>query len=165
MVRPSWLTSFILPRHFLLEAHVPHRQHLVHQQDLRLQVGGHGKGQAGAHAGGVAFQGGVDELVDLGKRHDLVELALDLLPAHAQDGAVQEDVLPAGELGVKAGAHLQQRPHPAVQFHPAGGGLGDPGQDLEQGALAGAVPADDPQDLPRLHLQVHIFQGPDDVIG
>jgi hypothetical protein len=39
--------------------------------------------------------------------HDLVELAFDLRSAHAEDRAVQLDILPTGELGVESGTHLE----------------------------------------------------------
>ena len=45
---------------------------------------------------------------DVGELDDLVEAALDLLALHAEDRAVQEDVLAPGELGVEAGADLEQ---------------------------------------------------------
>ena len=41
----------------------------------------------------------------------------DLGAAHAEDGAVEIDVLAAGELGMKAGADLQQARHPAADRH------------------------------------------------
>ena len=47
----------------------------------------------------VAFDRSVEELLDLGKGNDLVELARDLLSRHPKDGAVEEDVLAAGSSG------------------------------------------------------------------
>ena len=49
-VRPSLATSLILPRHFFWNCRVADRQHFVHDQDFRLQVGGHGEGQPHVHA-------------------------------------------------------------------------------------------------------------------
>ena len=43
----------------------------------------------------------------------------------------------------------------------AGGGRGDAGEDLEQGALAGAVAADDAEDLALLDLEGDVLEGPD----
>ena len=43
-------------------------------------------------------------------------LPADLGAPHAEDGAVEEDVLAAGQLGVEAGADLEQRPDPAVDL-------------------------------------------------
>jgi len=39
-----------LPQAFLLESRIPHRQDLVCQEDLWLQVSRHGKGQSNVHA-------------------------------------------------------------------------------------------------------------------
>ena len=105
---------------------------------------GDGEGEPHVHPAGVALDRRVEEPLDLGEGDDLVELAADLAPAHAEDGAVEEDVLPAGELRVEAGADLEQRcrPGPSISARPAVGSV-IRGQDLEQGALAGAVAADD----------------------
>ena len=44
---------------------------------------------------------------------------------HAQDGAVEENVFAAGQLGVEAGADFEQAADPAPDFNPSGGRLGD----------------------------------------
>ena len=83
-----WLTnSTVRPRGhvlhlaeaLLLEGGVADRQHLVDDQDLRLEVRGHGEGQAHVHAARVVLHRRVDEPLDLGEGDDLVELAVDLL--------------------------------------------------------------------------------------
>ena len=51
-----------------------------------------------------------------GEGDDLVELASDLGPRHAEDRAVEEDVLAAGELRVEAGADLEQARDAAVDL-------------------------------------------------
>ena len=81
--------------------------------------------------------------------------------AHAQDRAVQVDVLAARQLGVKAGADLEQRAHAAVHLGAALGRLGDARQDLQQRALARAVAADDAQHLALVQLERHVAQRPD----
>ena len=83
----------------LLKARVADGQHLVDDQDLRVEMRRHGEGQAHVHAARVALHRRVQEAADLAELDDLVELALDLGPRHAEDGAVQLDVLAAGELG------------------------------------------------------------------
>ena len=94
----------------------------------------------------------------LGERHDGVELAGDVGPLHAQDGAVEVDVVAAGQLGMEAGADLEQRPQAAADTGPAAGRLGDPRQDLDQRRLAGAVAADQRHHLARCHVQLHLGQ-------
>ena len=86
---------------------------------------------------------------------------LDLVPLHVEDRAVQEDVLAAGQLRVEAGADLEQRADPAAQPRLALGRRRDPGEDLEQRALAGAVVADDPEGLAALDLEVDVPQRPE----
>src|SRR2546423_114666 len=68
-----------------------------------------GEREADVHPGAVALDRRVEELFDAGEIDDGVELPADLLAAHPQDRAVEIDVLPAGQLGVKAGADLEQR--------------------------------------------------------
>ena len=56
----------------------------------------------------IALHRRVEELLDLGKGDDLVELAPDLGARHAEDRAVEIDVLAAGQFGMEAGADLEQ---------------------------------------------------------
>ena len=131
-----------LAERLALEGGVADREHLVDEQDLGLEVGGHGEGQAHRHAARVALDRGVEEALDLGERDDLVEPAADLRAPHAEDGAVEEDVLAPGELGMEAGPDLEQRAHAPGDVGPTRRRLGDPREDLQQRALAGAVVAD-----------------------
>ena len=119
-----------------------------------------GKGQPHIHPGGIALDGRIHKLLDLGKVDDLVELAVDLGLLHAEDGAVEIDVLAPGELGMEAGADLQQAADAALDLDLAAGGGGDARQDFEQGALAGAVAADDAKDLALADLEADVAQGP-----
>ena len=72
-------------------------------------MGRHGEGEPHLHAARVVLDGGVDEPLDLGEGDDLVELAGDLAPLHAEDGAVQKDVLAAAQLGMEARADFEKR--------------------------------------------------------
>ena len=58
-----------------LELGVADREHLVDEQDLRLEVRGDREGKAHVHAARVALDRRVDELLDAGELDDLVELA------------------------------------------------------------------------------------------
>src|SRR4029078_5038686 len=75
------------------------------------------------------------------------QASLDLGPRHPQNCAVQPYVLRGGELGVEPAAHLEQRAHAAAHHRPSFGGVGDPAEDLQEGALARAVVADDAEHL------------------
>src|SRR5262249_52782350 len=82
-----------------------------------------------------------------GECDDLVEAARDLGAGHAENDAAHVYVLAAGELGVKAGADLQERCEAAVELGRAGAGAHHARENLEQRALAGAVATDDADDL------------------
>src|SRR5436190_20691693 len=50
---------------FLLKHHVANGQNLVDDEDLRLEMGSNGKGEPYVHAGAVALDRRVEELIDL----------------------------------------------------------------------------------------------------
>ena len=81
---------------FLLEPRIADRQHLVHDENLRVEVRGDRKGQPDVHAAAVALDGGLEELIHFRERDDFVEAAGDLPPRHAQDAAVEVDVVAPG---------------------------------------------------------------------
>src|SRR5512132_2232978 len=58
-------------------------------------------------------------------------------------------------------ADLEQGAHASAYPRLAQGGRGDAGQDLQQGALACAVVADDPEGFAALHFEVEVPQGPE----
>src|SRR5690606_7595886 len=150
-----------LPDAFALKARVAHRKNLVDNEDLGLEVSGYRKGETHIHPARVVLHRGVDELADLREVDDFVELTVDLHPPHAEDRAVEIDVLSTRELGVEAGADLQQRANASPQPHLTPGGLRDAREDLQQGALARPVAADEPHDFARPHLEGNVFQSPE----
>ena len=98
--------------------------------------------EAGAHARRVGLDRRVDELADVGELDDARRAARAIVAVlDAEEGAGQQDVLAAGQLLVEAGAQGQQARDLAVHVDDALGRRDDPGQDLEQGALAGPVRA------------------------
>ena len=147
-----------LSKTLLLEGTVANSQHFVDHEYLWFQVRRHGEGQPHVHAAAVTLHRGIQEFLHLREGHDLVELGVDLRAAHAQDRAVEVDVLAAAQFGVETGAHLEQAGHAAVQRYPAFGGLRDTAEDLEQGALASAISTDDAHAVAGVHLEGHIAQ-------
>ena len=107
-VRPDAAEVLHPPEAALLELGVADREHLVDEQDLRLEMRGDREREAHVHSARVALHRRVDEPSDAGELDDLVELARDLAPPHPEDRAVQEDVLAPGQLRVEAGADLEQ---------------------------------------------------------
>ena len=122
--------------------------------------GGDAEGQAHLHAARVDAHRLVDVVADFGKGFDLGHQAGNLFDAVAEELAGHEGVLPAGEIGVETHAEFEQGGDAAGDMHAAGGGLGGAGDHLEQGALAGAVDADDADRLAGLDGEVDVLQHP-----
>ncbi|MBG9885124.1 hypothetical protein ABE10_00695, partial [Bacillus toyonensis] len=127
-------------------------------EDVHLGVDGHREGEAQEHPGGVVLDLGVDELLDLAELHDRVEALLDLLLRHAEDRRVQEDVLAPGEVGVEAGAHLDEAGHASSREHAALVGTQDAGDELEHRRLARAVVAEERDRLAFADLEGHAVE-------
>ena len=65
------------------------------------------------------------------------------------------------ELRMEASAHLQQGSCAPVDLRPAARGLGDPRQDLQECALAGAVASDKTDHFALVDFERHVFEGPE----
>src|SRR6202000_476444 len=150
-----------LAKAFFLEGSIPDCEHLVDNQYLWLEMRSYGKRQANIHARGIPLHRRVQKLLDLAEGDDLIELTPNLRSGHSQNGAVQEDILPPGQLLMKAGAHLKQATHSAVQANSHLGRNRNAAQQLEHGALTGAVPADDADDFARFNLQRNAPERPE----
>lgn len=123
-------------------------------------MGGDGEAKTDGHAAGVAFHWGVEVALAAREVDDLVKFSRDLGFAHAHDGAVHVDILSASELRVEACADFQQGGDPATGTDGAGSWGGDTRQELQQGAFAGTVLADDANDVALLYLEVDVTQCP-----
>ena len=132
------------------------REHLVHQENVGVDVDRHGEPEPHVHAGRVCLDRRVDEVFQLRKFHDLVETVADLTTGQPQHDAVDEHVLATGDLRVEPGAQLDQCRYPSVHTHAAAGGFRDPGDELEQRALARTVSPDDPEARPFRHRHRHV---------
>src|SRR6266496_2100975 len=93
-----------------LELGITHGQDLVDQKHLRLEMGGDSERESHRHPARIALDGCVDELLDPCELNDLGELGRDLTPLHAENRAVEIDVLPPSQLWVEPRADLQQAP-------------------------------------------------------
>ena len=62
---------------------------------------------------------------------------------------------------MEAGADLEQRADAAARVHAAPRRVGDAREDLEQRALAGAVRADEAEDLARPDVERDVVERPD----
>ena len=144
-----------------LERLVADREDLVEQEHVGVEVRRDREAEPHVHPRRVRAHRPVDRLLELGERDDLVEALADLRALQPVDRAVQEDVLAAGEVGVEAGAELEQRADPAADGDAALGRLDDPGDQAQQRRLAGAVPADEPDRLARLDRERDVAQRQD----
>ena len=108
------------PEALLLEIGVAHRQHLVDQQDVGFQERGDGEAQPHLHAEGEELDLAVDGVFEPGELDDLIESFAGELAAHAEHGAVEEDVLPSGQVGMDAAGHAEERTQAALRLALAG---------------------------------------------
>ncbi len=100
------------------EALVADCEHFVDQQHVGIDVDRDRKPEAHVHPRGVGLHRRVDEFLQLGEVDDLVEPLLDLASGEAEHDAVDEDVLASRDLGVKAGAQLDERGDAALDARP-----------------------------------------------
>ena len=141
----------------LLKLGISHREHFIHDQNLRLHVGGHRKGKTHIHAAGVSFHGSIEKLLDLGKGHDFIEPLPNLSTAHPKNGSIEKDVLASGQFRVKASPHLQQAGHTAIYFNSTRGGFGNAADYFKQRTFARAIAPDNTHDFAALDLERNIF--------
>ena len=103
-----------------LELGVADGEHLVDEQDLGLEVRGDRERESHVHPARVALHRRVEERRSTPANSTISsKLACDLAAPHPEDRAVQVDVLAAGQLGVEAGADLEQAADAAADLRPA----------------------------------------------
>ncbi len=85
-----------------LELFVAHCDDFVDEQDLRVDVDRHREAESDVHAARVDLHRLVDEVTDAAELDDVVHRVGHVLPGESEHGAVEEDVLAAGEVRVKA---------------------------------------------------------------
>ena len=136
-----------LAQTFLLKNGIPYGQNLIDQQNLGFQMGGNRKGQPNVHSARIVFHRGIQQTATFGKLHDLIEFARDFPARHAQDCAIEEDILPAREFRMKAGPDFKQAADPAANLRLPFRWFCDARQDLQQRRFAGPVSPNDAQHL------------------
>ena len=154
-----------LPRHRLhpaeglaLEGGVPHRQHLVHHEDLRLGWAATSN-EAHVHPARVPLDGGVHEPLEAGGRRRSRRTAAAPPPASSEDRPV-EDVLPPGEVGVEAGPTPERaRETPAQSDLAAGRAVTRRGPSAA--STSRPVAADDADHLARLDGEGDVRERPE----
>src|SRR6266850_603889 len=150
-----------LVKTFALKVDVADGEDFIHDQDLGLEVRGDREGEPDVHATRVVLHRRVGEFLDLGKGQDLVELVVELGLAHAEQGTAQIRVLSPGQLRVETSSDFEEGADATVKLRASFRGIRDPGENLEQRALARAVGPDDADYLPASDLERGVPQGPD----
>ena len=103
------LNSANLSRHLWVKPSSPTASTSSTSSTSGFDVDRDGEAEPHVHARRIGLDRRVDELAQLGEVDDLVEAILDLALGEAEHDAVDEDVLAAGDLGMEAGAELDQR--------------------------------------------------------
>src|SRR4030095_7848358 len=91
-----------------LKTNIAYRQHLVHDQNLRLQVRRYCESKSHIHATAVTLHRGIEESFDFGESDDFIEFLSYLRLGHAEDNAIEKEVFSAGELRGKPGPDPKQ---------------------------------------------------------
>ena len=91
-----------------LKCRVAHGECLVNDQHIGIEVSRDREAEPGVHAAGVAFDRRIEKPLDPGEGDDFVELPENFLPWHPHDGALKEDVFPAGQIGMEPCGHFDQ---------------------------------------------------------
>jgi hypothetical protein len=97
-----------------LKLNVTHREHLVDQQHIGIDLGGDRESQAHVHPARIIAHGHVDKIVQSGKIDDGVKSASNILARNAQQRGVEIDVFPPGQIAMKPCAQLKQGANAAL---------------------------------------------------
>lgn len=144
---------------FFGEDEITYGQDFIQKQDGRLDLHRNGKGQANGHSAGVMLDLQLHKLLQLGEAHYLLVALRDLLPRHAHDRGIQENILTASEFGVEPNAKFQHRRDATVDCYLAAFVWQiDSSQDFQQGRFPGTIPADDPKKLTLIDFEIDIIQ-------
>src|SRR5580704_496588 len=144
----------------LLENVVTYAEDFIDNKYFRIDVCCHREPQAGEHAGGIAFYGRVDELFQAREGDDLVELRLNLSLLHAENRAMEKNILHPGQIRVETSGNLQESGKASVHSHVTLGRLHDAAQNFERGTLPRAVAADDAEGFAAFDFEGNVMERP-----
>src|ERR671924_56386 len=123
-------------------------------------MGSNREGQPYFHTAGIMLHGCVKKPFHFRERNDLIKLGLDLRLLHPQDSAVEVDVLSSRQLGMKAGANLQQASHTAVDVCRTMRRCRDARQYLEQCTFSRAVRSNNTEHFAMFDFKRYIVERP-----
>ena len=150
---------------FLLELSITHCEDFIHNKNFWFKKSGDGEAETHGHTRGETLNRGVKIALDASEVDNLIELAVNLMAGHTHDAAIHIDILTGGHLGMEASTDLKEGSNTASIGDMAGRRGSDVAEELQQGALAGSVLADDTDDVTLLDLERDILQSPDIVAG
>ena len=110
------------------------------------------------HARGVVLELELLELAQLGEVDHGVVAGARLARGEPHHDPVEHDVVARGEVGVEADAQLDEGRQAPVHPDPAAVDAVDPGQALQQRALAAAVAPGDPEELALAHVEGDVVE-------
>ena len=144
----------------VLKVGVAHRQGFIHDQHAGLAAGGHAERQAHLHARRIGVHRLIEVVSQFGKGFDGRQRGLEFALGQALDEGGLAGVFAAGEVGVKAQAQFENGRHDAGGVHLALAWRLHAGKQLQQGAFARSIAADQAQGLARTQFQVEVAKGP-----
>ncbi len=138
-------------------------KNFVEQENLRIEVRRNGKPQAHVHSRRVVLDRDVHEVLKPRVRHHLVVDGERLCAREAVNRRIQQHVLLAGELRMEAGAELDHAGDvcAAADAEVSARRSVDSRDQLEERALARAIPSDERQRLPIRYSQGHAAKRPE----
>ncbi len=99
------------------------------------------------------------------KADDFIEFPPDFGMTHAENRAIQIDVLAAREFRMKTGSDFEKARDTTLDRNAPGARLGDARENFQQGRLACTVAADDAENLATLDVKAHILERPEFLDG
>ncbi len=153
-----------LVKALLLERGVADRQHLVDQQDLGIDLDRGREREPHEHSRGVVLQSQIGEFTELRERDDVVEAGTGFPAREPEHDRVDDHVVAGSEVHVEADAEFDERRQPPVDCDLAAIDFVDPGQALEQRALAAPVAPDDSEELALGDVDGHVLDRPQLVV-
>jgi len=142
------------------ESLVADRERFVHDQDIRVGMGANGKCKSRRHAARIEFERLIKEVANTREGGDFGKPRLDGGAPHAENGAADQSIFPAGQLIIEAGAKSEDRRNPPLDLHTAERRQSYAADDLQERGFAGAVAADDANAFAAANLEADVPQHP-----
>src|SRR6202044_804747 len=158
---PALSKASHLSQALLLKCRIAYCEHFVDDQNLGFEVRGNRKCKPDIHPRRVTLHGGVEEILNLGERHDFIEFPYDFGAGHAEDGPIQENILSPCQFLMKSCPDFEKACNSSLNANSPFCGLGDSAQDPQECALSGAIASDNPNNVASFDVERHVPQRPE----